>query len=204
MVKYMSMYDKYEDFLKPNEAKNRLLSISVFIAYYEYFTDLIIQLPESFYIDGFSEGKFIISDKYKESVLSLDKNKINASLLWLKSIDCIDDADYETFHSIRKFRNKLTHEMLQVIFDNDHERFNEYYKKMIELMLHIHKWWIIEIELPTSDFDPNLDIDSDDVISGTQLIMNIYNELLFGKEEDAAKLYYDFIAARKDRESIDK
>ena len=49
---------------------------------------------------------------YKENVKQLDKNIENASLKWFVSQGAVSEEEYSNFDKLRKFRNKIVHELL--------------------------------------------------------------------------------------------
>jgi hypothetical protein len=197
----MNTFDKYEELLKPNEAKGRFLATSLYIAFFEYFKNLVVDLPESFFIDGFEAGKITINSRYKEQVLSLHDNKVSASLKWLQSIGCLTKEDYKNFQSIRQYRNDLAHKMLSIVFENKHDDFDRNYSNLISLMLKTHKWWILNIEIPTSDLNPELEYDFDGIITGSDMIINLFTSLALGDEEQTKELYEQF---KKERANMGK
>jgi hypothetical protein len=88
-----SVKDSWEKFLHPGTLRANLLLISLFIAAFEMFKDSVIQKPESFFCDGFNKDGLIISETYRNEVLSKSKSRLHASLLWFQEMGAIDDAD---------------------------------------------------------------------------------------------------------------
>jgi hypothetical protein len=80
-------------FLNPEVLRSNLIATSIFLAAYEMLRASVIERIRSFFIGGFEEGEWIVSDDYRAKCLSLDKSPLRASLLWLKQMSVIDDAD---------------------------------------------------------------------------------------------------------------
>ena len=64
-------------------------------------------------------GEYTINEQYKKDVLSKNKSRVYASLLWLKELGAIDQADIDNFDEIREHRNELAHNPLSFIADAD-------------------------------------------------------------------------------------
>jgi len=179
-------FGKWIDFLDPNKLKENLISISFFVASYESFKDYITEKVKFFFCSGFDEDGYIFSKNYEIEVLNKDKNKLNASLLWLKEIGAINKSDYEKFHEVRKYRNKITHEMMNVLFEGLNENFSDYLSKLLDLRIKIEKWWILNIEIPTNpDFDATNKISEDDIVTSSQILNQIMLDIISGDEKTA-------------------
>lgn len=147
-----------DEFLKPESLRQKLIQASVFIAVYENFKSSIVDNVKYFYCIGFEDGKELIRG-YEENVLSRVKSKnnrqIKATLLWYKEHGAISNQDIEKFKTMTDLRNVLSHELLGKLLEGLPENILDVYFDMIALFEKITKWWIMEIEVPTSpDFTP--------------------------------------------------
>jgi len=147
-----------DEFLKPEFLRQKLIQASVFIAVYENFKSSIVDNVKYFYCIGFEDGKELIRG-YEENVLSRVKSKnnrqIKATLLWYKEHGAISNQDIEKFKTMTDLRNVLSHELLGKLVEGLPENILDVYFDMIALFEKITKWWIMEIEVPTSpDFTP--------------------------------------------------
>lgn len=147
-----------DEFLKPEFLRQKLIQASVFIAVYENFKSSIVDNVKYFYCIGFEDGKELIRG-YEENVLSRVKSKnnrqIKATLLWYKEHGAISNQDIEKFKTMTDLRNVLSHELLGKLLEGLPENILDVYFDMIALFEKITKWWIMEIEVPTSpDFTP--------------------------------------------------
>ena len=129
--KHAQMNDKIEklsELLKPEVFKNNLILCSLYIAYFENTIDFIIDTPKDFFSDTFDTQKgFIPSSDVKTKVLKLDKKPLNASLLWFKELNAISETEISDFDVLRKYRNKLAHELTKILLDDGLE-ITEYVK----------------------------------------------------------------------------
>lgn len=101
-----------------------------------------------------------------------------ASLKWFIQEGAITQDDFEIYQKIRKRRNDIIHEFLKNLdegfSDNDGMLFN----KMLTIYAKIDKWWINEIEIPTSVEEVPTDYDRDDVCGGQAIVLSIINSII--------------------------
>lgn len=155
---------------------------AMFVLNFECLKDYIVSQIRNLYLDSihFEEGKIIYkeSKQYKEQVRTLDKNIENASLKWFIQEGAITQDDFEIYQKIRKRRNDIIHEFLKNLdegfSDNDGMLFN----KMLTIYAKIDKWWINEIEIPTSVEEVPADYDRDDVCGGQAIVLSIINSII--------------------------
>ena len=188
LEKFLNILD--EERLKPN-----IHFGSLYVLYYEYLKDTLVGLPKLFFLNHmeFENGKMIgyESDAYKEKVRKLDKHIENASFKWFISVGAVSEEEYSTFEKIRKFRNKIVHELLFLLnrgFTEDEV------KCLIELIViyrKIEKWWINEIEIPTRG-DISGSYGSENVISGQGLILEIIQDILLNDGKNSSVILSEF------------
>ena len=184
-------FDKWIDFLNPENLRGNLISSSLYIAVYESFQDYIVEEVKFFFHSGFKDNVDIFSPKYNTSVLAKDKNLLNASLLWLKELGAIDENDIDKFHEIRKFRNKLTHEMMDLLFEGIPKDLPNYFSDLINLRTKIEKWWVLNIEIPTNpDIEYSHEISEKDIMTSSQIIYRIILDML-SNDKKTATFYRD-------------
>ena len=127
------------------------------------------------------------SGAYKEKVRALDKNIENASLKWFIDAGGITQEDYDTYQKIRKRRNDITHELIKNLNVGFGEEDAQLFADMLRIYNKLDKWWINEIEVPTSADDIPEDYDRDGVCGGQALMLSIINEIVFGNEGNKYK-----------------
>jgi hypothetical protein len=133
----------------------------------------IIERIHEFFTYEFNEKGGIESKQYKDEVLSLDKNKRQASLLWLKKMSAINDADMKLVKNIVDHRNELAHELPKFLANADAEININLLGSIYELLAKIDRWWIKEVHIPTNpDFDGQ-EIADTDIQSLTMISMEL-------------------------------
>jgi len=189
--------DKWIDFLDPENLKGNLMASSLFIATYESFTDYAIDEVKFFYNTGFDESGYTFNPKYEKDVLSKDKKVINASLLWLKENEAISAEDIEKFNEIRRYRNKLTHELMNILFEKVPADLPKLFLDLFILRVKIEKWWILNIEIPTEpDSEKYQNITEDDIITSSQMLYRIIMDMLSDDEKTANFYKNEFLKYR--------
>ncbi len=185
-------FDKWIEFLKPDNLKGNLISCALYIALYESFKTNVIEKVKFFYNTGFNGNEFIFSPSYTTEVLSKDKNILRATLLWLKEREAVDETDLLEFKKIKEYRNKLAHEMMTLLFEGT-ESLPDRFSQLITIQIKIEKWWLLNIEIPTNhDFDGK-EINEADVITSSQITTKLMLDILTGDEKTANYYYNEFI-----------
>lgn len=181
--------DKWLKFLDPENLKGNLMFSSLFIASFEAFKDYVVEEVKFFFNSGFSDGEFTFSEDYNTKVKALDKSLLKATLLWLKDLDAIDDNDIQTYNELRQYRNKLSHELMTLLFEGLPKELPEKFAQLITLRVKIEKWWIMNIEIPTNpDFDATTEVKEEDIMTSSQMFNQLIFDMLSGDEKRAS--YY--------------
>ena len=185
--------DKWLKFLDPENLKDNLMFSSLYIATFESFKDYVIEEVKFFFNKGFENGQYIFDPRYESSVKSKNKSQLLASLLWLKEMEAIDDSDIETFDILRTYRNKLSHELLNLLFEGLPTELPEKFIQLIKLRVKIEKWWVLNIEIPTNmDFDTEQEITEDDIMTSSQIFNQLILDMLSGDEKKASYYQNEF------------
>jgi hypothetical protein len=143
-----------------------------------------------FFTFSFNEDGAIVSEDYKNEVLSLDKSPLRASLLWLKGMSAIDDADIELVDDIRKHRNELAHDLPRFIATAHADINISLLGSIYNLVTKIDRWWIREVGIPTNpDFDAQEIVDSD-IQSGNMIFIQMMIRIATG--EDSSVFWDEF------------
>jgi hypothetical protein len=181
--------DNWIKFLDPENLKGNLMFSSLYIATFEAFKDYVIEEVKFFFNTGFRDGQYTFNPKYNTHVVSKDKSIVKATLLWLKDMEAIDAKDIETYDVLRQYRNKLSHELMTLLFEGLPEELPEKFAQLIQLRVKVEKWWILNIEMPTNpDFDSDKKINEDDIVTSSQMFNKLFMDMLSGEEETAS--YY--------------
>lgn len=155
--------------LSADGVKANLLVASTYLVAYELLYSTIVQGVEDFY--------FIVGDEeeekkvYKEKVLSLNKDRLVASCLWLKNSQALTDEEIETISKIREHRNLIAHELPRIIIDHETEVDLDLFVQIITLHKRIELWWFEEVEM---SINPDLaDVEIEQVQTGRIMVMNL-------------------------------
>lgn len=183
--------DNWKNILDENILKTNINFAAVFVMNYECLKEFVIEQVRDFYSEHFyMDGDRIVceeSNAYKEKVRALDKNLENASLKWFMDAEAITQEDYDRYQIIRKKRNDITHKLLKNLNEGFGEEDVQLFGDMMRIYNKLDKWWINEIEIPTSADDIPEDYDRNGVCGGQALILSIINEIIFGNEGDKYK-----------------
>jgi hypothetical protein len=183
--------ETWEKFLDPKKLKGNLVSIALFITFFEMFKAQLIEKPKYFFMKGFEDGKLIVDRNYETEVVTLDKkNILSAALLWLKKQGAIDDGIISDFYRIREHRNSLVHEMISFL-SSPKEVDSDLFESLITIFIEFEKWWIVWFE---SSVNPELfpeEIDIDQIVPGVAFGITMMLNIALGKESDQGN-YLDY------------
>lgn len=195
-----SHIEQWANILDPEILKPNLEFISLYIALYEKLEDTIISRVKDFYT-------IIELDdiEYQNKVLALYEHKkcpkINkqcktliSSLIWLLNLNAITNDDIDIISNLKKERNKLTHEMFDLLTQGLPKDVHSRLVEIINVFNKIEKWWIVEVEIPTSCEIENInDADLDNVMSGHMIILQIIlNIVTNGSNKDFEEVCKQF------------
>jgi len=185
--------DKWLKFLDPENLKGNLMFSSLYIASFEAFKDYVVDEVKFFFNNGFKDGEFTFSNEYNTKVKILDKSLLKATLIWLKDLEAIDEKDIETYDELRQYRNKLSHELMTLLFEGLPQELPEKFAQLIALRVKIEKWWIMNIEIPTNpDFDASTRIKDEDIMTSSQIFNQLIFDMLSGDEKRASYYQNEF------------
>ena len=185
--------DTWIKFLDPDNLKGNLMSTSLYIASFEGFKDYVVEEVKFFYHVGLKDGEDLFSADYEVKVKSRDKSIVKATLLWLMEMGAINESDIQLFDELRKYRNKLTHELMDFIFQGLSDEFPIKFAQLIQLRVKIEKWWILNIEIPSNpDFDSK-EVKEDDITTSSQIFNQLVFDMLSGDEKKASYYKNEFM-----------
>lgn len=183
--------DNWKNILDEDILKTNINFVAVFVMNYECLKEFVIEQIRDFYSEHYyMDGDRTVCEEsgiYKQKVRVLDKNIENASLKWFIDAGAITQEDYDTYQNIRRRRNDITHELLKNLNVGFCEDDAQLFADMIRIYNKLDKWWINEIEIPTSADDIPEDYDRDGVCGGQALMLSIINEIVFGNAGDKYK-----------------
>jgi hypothetical protein len=197
------MANKWADFLNPDVVRTRFLRTGLFLVAHEMLLSAIKDRTHDFYSNSWTavDGWNTSSD-YREKVLSLDPKDKNdpfrASVVWLRRIQAINEDDETTIREMTEERNRLAHELRNVLGGTLNHDFESLFPKLVSLIAKIDRWWAVNVEIAT---DPDLagtELNEDEVTPGSLMLLQVLNKVALGKDEEAWALYNEFTSARED------
>lgn len=189
---------QWKEFLNPETLRRRMLSASLFLVAHEMLKAAVKTRLRDFFLVGFDENGFRYSPSYEEKVLSLDPKGKNdawrASIVWLEQMSVIDQNDIGKIVECTDARNIFAHELNEIISGRKRPDFEALFPALVELIVKIDKWWIVNVEIETDPDFADRDIDVDQIVPGSQLMLSIIHQAAIGDIAAANELYEAFIA----------
>jgi hypothetical protein len=162
----------YEKFLNPELVKANLILSALYLAAYELLKDSIIDSIRGFFTLKYVNGKFEVDEQYNAEVLTLHKDLLQASCIWLEQMGAINKEEIQEIEKIRKHRNEVAHELPKLLVDSDLNLNIGYFVRIRELLEKIEAWWVKNFEIPVNpDFD-GIEVDDKDIQPGRVIALN--------------------------------
>lgn len=163
-----------------------MITASIYITAFEILKSSIIDRLKNFYWrDWEADRGDLIDPSYNTEVLSRNKSQLYASLLWLKENGAIDEYDINKFEEIKISRNRIAHNLPQLLVDGLPVELPERFSELISLLSKIEKWWILNVDLPAnSDWD-HKKVGDNDIIPGPIILVTMMTTIALGTEEQA-------------------
>lgn len=131
------------------------------------------------------------TESYKTKVKALENNIENASLRWFINMNAINEEDYNLYQKIRHRRNEIIHELLKNLNDGFTENDAMLFGEMLNIYRKIDKWWINEIEIPTSAEEIPEDFDPKQVCGGQAMVLDMINDIVLENNKERYKSILD-------------
>ena len=192
-----SVEESWKKFLNPDILKTNLIISSLFIAVFEISKETIISRIREFYSTGFDKTEPIIDSKYQTEVLSKNKSRLYASLLWLKKNEVINEQDLTNFEKIKTHRNELAHEMISYISNKNYTIEIELFSTLVNLIDKIEKWWIINVEMAIDSEPNNHEITENEIIPGISMSIKLLIDIALGLEKEPRYFYDHLVNSNK-------
>lgn len=189
------MKQDYANILDEDIVKDTITFASLFLLNYECLKDYICENMRDYLSSEYSlneesgELEILESQVYKDELKRLcAKSKLRASVLWFKDIGAMNQEDVDLFFLARKKRNYITHELEQVLAQGATEEDAQLFVSLVELYRKLDKWWINNIEIPTSPDNIPGDYDYDSVVGGQALFLSVVNDVALGNGDSYKKI----------------
>lgn len=152
--------------------QSNLTFIALFVGMYEDFADRVQQrvellLCDRAYVDSRNRLRVAKGKAYNEIIRKRQvdgrghRDILKASVLWLVDQKVIKKEEYETFLELKTLRNRLTHQMSQVVWDGLQKEEIEKLMVLFDLYEKVDRWWLDEVELPVNGQDIVESMDKD-------------------------------------------
>jgi len=187
-----NVLEDWERFLTPSILRSNMIIVSVYIAAFEILKNSIVERIRDFFWEGWIDDEDIIDPKYESDVLSRNRSPVYASLQWLKDMEAIGDTDILTFSRVKEIRNKLVHEISELLSTGLPPELPDSFSDIINLLNKIETWWIVNIEIPINpDFD-GMFIEASGIIPGPVAGLKMMIDISLGTDEEAEYYITEF------------
>ena len=174
--------DELENLLAEPILKRNVEFAALFVLNYESLKQYVVDQVRGFYAEAITfdgdEIKYKESDEYKKQVRKLDTQIDTASMKWFMDAGAITEQELDLYHTCRKRRNDIIHELLKNLSLGFNENDVELFSNMVHLYQKIDNWWINEIEIPTLADEIPADYNRDQVFSGQAFILSAINDII--------------------------
>lgn len=139
------VFQQWMAMFTPDVVRGRLIRAGLFSLAYELLEAAVIRRLRDFYAD-FNDGQFRPGPDYRTEVLVLDpkgkEDPLRASLAWLIKSDVISEDDRDAFWRVKNARNKVAHELAQIVGGSEPEVFEVHFATILNLTNQIQRWWV--------------------------------------------------------------
>lgn len=197
------VFQQWMAMFTPDVVRGRLIRAGLFSLAYELLEAAVIRRLRDFYAD-FNDGQFRPGPDYRTEVLVLDpkgkEDPLRASLAWLIKSDVISEDDRDAFWRVKNARNKVAHELAQIVGGSEPEVFEVHFATILNLTNQIQRWWVINVDVATDPAWDGKEIDPNEVTHGSSMIMQILVDVALGGDDLAGKHLETFQAELKKRQ----
>ena len=183
--------EEWEAFLNPDVLRPRLAQAAIFIVAFEMLKATIVDRIRSFFSVGFDSERDRASPEYA-NILARNRSPVHASLDWLVEQGAINAGDRLKFDDIKACRNRIAHELLEVMSKGLPPEFDAQFGELVALLRKIEVWWILDVDVAT---DPRFDgqtIDEGGIVPGPIWGLQLLYEIALGSPERSRFYYEEF------------
>jgi hypothetical protein len=191
----------YDSLFNPVELRASLLSASLCVLAFESFRANVIGHVRQIFWNGIDEsGQEYDEKEYRAKILSRNRSPFHASLDWFKELGAIDDTDLAIIQRLRLSRNKLVHDLMDLIGTRDLAKEVAGFQDLATVYRKIEVWRVRYIELAGDPDWDDRDISDDDITPGPMIMMKLLTDISLGSDEEAWQYYKSL---RKDLSQAD-
>ena len=108
-------------------------------------------------------------------------------------MNAISVSDIETFRNVRNLRNRIAHELLDLMGSEGlPAEFDARYTDLLLLMSKIEVWWIREFDIPANDEFDGQHPDEMSISPGPVIALQVLSAVVLGSEEESRRLLASF------------
>ena len=178
-----------ENVITPENLQLTVSFTSLFVLVFECFKDMVINRPKEFFCTSkieFKKDKIVYyeTEKYKREVRKLAKKPFEASLRWFSNHKVITESDVNNVLSIELRRHSFVHELYNIVHNGISDEDIIFLTDLISIYKKIDSWWIYNVEIDWDEIKDPDDVNMDDCISGSLMMIDVMiNILLKGEGE---------------------
>ncbi len=166
--------------LRPERIRATLSFASLYQLTHELIKQAALDQVRNFYLIGFDKTGYLYDEEsYKSRVLSRDKQKFRASLLWLVEGGAITLAQADRLQEIQEHRHDLTHELIKYIAHLEFEPKMGLFVDALSILRDLNRFWT-QVEIDIGTFAEYGDVSVDDPVPISiyilQLCVDAYGE----------------------------
>ncbi|WP_432510658.1 hypothetical protein [Kineococcus sp. SYSU DK001] len=162
--------------LQPDAMRLAMVRAGAVLTGYELVRTEIVDGVRGIYLNGFDEHGMTYSRRYDVEVLSLARNPVRASLLWLQQQGALTAEQVEAFEAVRKHRHEVAHELARFVVDPEADIDLDRLRDLRDCLRSLDRY----IESLAMEANPNFDgaiVNNDEVRIGTMLLLDDLFEL---------------------------
>ena len=161
----------WEKLLSPEIMRTNLLMASLYLAAFEILKSTVVDRIKGFFTFDYAKGQPQLDSRYQE-VASLNKNPLQASLLWLQENNAITPDDVLMFDAIRQHRNELAHQLPHFLIDAERNINFQNFENVRYLLRKIETWWIQQVDIPTNPDYAGVEVKDEEIQPGSVIVLD--------------------------------
>lgn len=170
----------------------------LFLVAHEMLISAIKDRLHDFFADTWTaEAGWKTSAEYWEEVSTLDpkgkNDPVRGSIVWLRRMGAIDDHDEKTLRELTEERNRLAHELRNVVDGSHQHDFTNLFPKLVALVEKIDRWWVVNVEIETDQDLSGTEVNEEEVVLGSLMLLQLLAEVALGEDDKTWALYKHFM-----------